>query len=143
MTPESFDIYASSSQSASIVVYNLYKILYDFWPSVCGYIELDREEDIDFESGAFPKHTLPSNCIGAYFSRDKSMYDDWDWGVITTEHFNGEGPVSVYSSKQGGPALTFCLSLPDDPDTNSFSRKILDRILQSMPDLNIEPNQLG
>ena len=137
MCPESYDIWIISTGSAHRIVADIHSSIRDLWPNICGYIELQGEDDLSFGPGEFPSGPLPANCMGAYFSRDRRMFDEWGWGVFTSEHFEGEGPVSLYAPSTDESPLRISLNLPDDPNDNAFSRRILDRLIRCIPNYKI------
>lgn len=106
----------------SEIVGRIYSDLHSKWPHICGWIQHSGAEFIDLPPGEPLALPIRDTCRGAHFCRDQDMLDRWDWGVITSEHFQGEGPIAFDTcTVEGRSGNYICLSLPEDPAVDGFS----------------------
>ena len=136
MVFEGFDLRLRVTTPISVALPRIHDSLVQIWPNVCGWVEREGSlPDIDLVAGVFPTSGSTDECYGAHFSRDPDMLNQWDWGRVESESFEGEGPVSVLggvTSEEGGNAIV--ITLPNDPEIDQFSKELLRIIINHFPE---------
>ncbi|WP_411846065.1 hypothetical protein AAFN60_21390 [Roseibacillus persicicus] len=113
---------------------SIHTSLVKIWPDMFGWFEYEGENsDSDFRHGEYPDLKSGEELVGGFFYRDQEMFERWDWGVVESESFGGEGPLSLLGLRSETGLFSLEVTLPDDVSIDRFSARMLAVVLDSFP----------